>query len=123
MPDQPEAVLPIKRLKTVIERIVAQCRKEDVETVEAFNESFEFITLYQSTPEALEAVLTALLAGAAQNPEALEHMCLDLDNGLDELRWKDFFGTEGECDPRGDFREHADWSMWRVQGVDEPEPN
>lgn len=30
---------------------------------------------------------------------------------------EDAFGTEGQCDPRGDFRD-GEWSMKRVQGVD-----
>jgi len=40
-----------------------------------------------------------------------------LDAVLDELQGEDFFGTEGQCDPRGDFRDD-EWSMYRVQGVD-----
>lgn len=41
-----------------------------------------------------------------------------LDNLLEELHQCDFFGTEGQSDPRGDFR-NDDWSMNRVEGVDD----
>ena len=30
--------------------------------------------------------------------------CDYLDSIIDELRGNDFFGTEGQCDPRGDNR-------------------
>ena len=41
-----------------------------------------------------------------------------LEQILDELHGNDFFGTEGQCDPRGDFRD-GDWSMTNVQGVEQ----
>ncbi len=41
-----------------------------------------------------------------------------LDTMLDELLGQDAFGTEGQCDPRGDFRE-GDWSMDHVEGIDD----
>lgn len=37
----------------------------------------------------------------------------ELDFGLEN----DAFGTEGQCDPRGD-RRSGEWSMYHVQGVD-----
>jgi len=42
----------------------------------------------------------------------------ELDMMLDELLGQDFFGTEGQNDPRGDHRDES-WHMGRVQGVDE----
>ncbi len=41
-----------------------------------------------------------------------------LDDMLDEMAEQDFFGTERQCDPRGDFRS-SEWSMWFVDGIDE----
>lgn len=41
-----------------------------------------------------------------------------LDDVLDEGLEHDFFGTEGQCDPRGD-RRNGDWSMTRVEGIDD----
>ncbi len=40
-----------------------------------------------------------------------------LEGALEELAQNDAFGTERQCDPRGDGRD-GDWSMSRVQGVD-----
>ena len=36
---------------------------------------------------------------------------------LDELAAEDFFGTEQQLDPRGDFRTKK-WSVNKVEGVD-----
>lgn len=40
-----------------------------------------------------------------------------LEPALTELHSQDAFGTEGQNDPRGDFRVDQ-WSMDRVQGID-----
>lgn len=40
-----------------------------------------------------------------------------LDAMLNELKESDFFGTEGQLDPRGDFREGT-WDIEYVQGID-----
>ena len=37
-----------------------------------------------------------------------------LDSILDNVASQDAFGTEQQCDPRGDFRNHQ-WSMWNVE--------
>jgi hypothetical protein len=39
------------------------------------------------------------------NPEALEGIADEVNAFLDGLHDQDFFGTEGQCDPRGDHRE------------------
>lgn len=36
------------------------------------------------------------------------HICADINDWLDELRNNDFFGTEGQNDPRGSLEEHLD---------------
>lgn len=41
-----------------------------------------------------------------------------LENSLGELNGEDAFGTEGQNDPRGDFR-NGSWSMRCVEGVDD----
>ena len=53
-----------------------------------------------------------------ENPELLEDVTLDIfyDNlecFLNDLQNNDYFGTEGQFDPRGDFRENY-WSMTYV---------
>ena len=40
-----------------------------------------------------------------------------LELGLEDWAHEDGFGTERQCDPRGDGRD-GDFSMWNVQGVD-----
>jgi len=43
-----------------------------------------------------------------------------LEIGLNELASEDAFGTERQCDPRGDCRD-GEYSMYCVEGLDEPE--
>lgn len=44
--------------------------------------------------------------------EAVEYM-------LDTLQGNDFFGTEGQCDPRGDQRDDkVAYTMYHVDGID-----
>jgi len=41
-----------------------------------------------------------------------------LEPTLDEVNMQDGFGTEGQCDPRGDYR-NGEWSiMDKVEGID-----
>lgn len=53
----------------------------------------------------------------ADDEDEAEVMASDLDSMLDDLHFHDFFGTEGQNDPRGDFRDD-EWSMSYIQGVD-----
>lgn len=62
-------------------------------------------------------VLKRMLKMAKENPEDAAAFSDILEEGLDQLHSNDCFGTEGQCDPRGDFREGR-WTMDRVQGVD-----
>jgi hypothetical protein len=39
-----------------------------------------------------------------------------LEAGLNDLQECDAFGTEGQCDPRGDFR-NGTWSMDNIEGI------
>lgn len=50
-----------------------------------------------------------------ENPELLGEVTIDIFNDnlecfLNDLQNNDYFGTEGQLDPRGDFRKN-DWSM------------
>jgi hypothetical protein len=52
----------------------------------------------------------------ANNADAFSEM---LEEGLENLNSQDFFGTEGQNDPRGDFR-NGDWDMFHaIEGVDD----
>ena len=46
--------------------------------------------------------------------DAFSHM---LQDSLEDLNMQDGFGTEGQCDPRGYFRDNT-WTMWLVEGLD-----
>lgn len=51
----------------------------------------------------------------------IDALALGINDYLDELRMNDFFGTEGECDPRGDFRDSDEWTVWNIQPNKEEE--
>lgn len=45
------------------------------------------------------------------NPDDVEEWSSVLEEMLDDLHGTDFFGTEGQDDPRGDFRD-GQWSLY-----------
>jgi hypothetical protein len=61
--------------------------------------------------------LEGLKQVAATSNIAAVAMAKELEYVLDILQDEDFFGTEGQDDPRGDFREGV-WTMQKMQGVD-----
>jgi hypothetical protein len=72
---------------------------------------------YTINQQRVMKVLDNIKQQIIDNPEDAEPYQEDLEHMLDNMCSQDFFGTEGQCDPRGDRREHS-WSMWHVQGVD-----
>lgn len=56
-------------------------------------------------------ILPRLQAMIEQDGYFADLLVEDLDPWLDELSSYDFFGTERQCDPRGDFRD-GDWSLF-----------
>jgi hypothetical protein len=62
-------------------------------------------------------VLHRLIDIVTDNEDDAEVLSDELGLMIACLAQEDFFGTEGQCDPRGDFRVN-DWSMQKVQGVD-----
>lgn len=66
-------------------------------------------------------VLDALRQQVLTDEDMAEALADALDDALDVLNGEDAFGTEGQNDPRGDFRQRA-WSMRWVQGVDGVKP-
>jgi len=64
----------------------------------------------------LKRVLERIMDVAEEDEDFLDFICDELDKSLDTYNGEDGFGTEGQNDPRGDFRE-GNWSMWLVQGV------
>lgn len=64
-----------------------------------------------------QQVLENLIAFSNEGNEFAKEIAFGLEVILDDLASDDFFGTEKQCDPRGDFRDKP-WSMYKVQGVD-----
>lgn len=59
------------------------------------------------TPKTLPLIwlrLTKYVAELQDAPDAAKAFCLDLNSFLDDQASYDAFGTEGQCDPRGDQR-------------------
>lgn len=52
------------------------------------------------------------LKGMVEADEDLAWLiCDDLEVVFDQIAMDDGFGTERQCDPRGDFRD-GEWSLW-----------
>ena len=97
----------------------AKRRKRCVKgTIEAFNNT------RNSMPEARQTktqkrvvkVLERMISMAQQNEDDAEMFADGLEDMLSDIHGNDGFGTEGQCDPRGDFR-NGRWSMTNVEGV------
>jgi hypothetical protein len=71
-----------------------------------------------TTQQRVVKVLERMLEMARSNEDDAEMFSDGLEDLLTELHSNDGFGTEGQCDPRGDFRSGT-WSMDLVEGVDQ----
>lgn len=56
------------------------------------------------TPKNLDAVLEKISKQAKEDKRDAKVWCDELNEVCDRLLSEDFFGTEGQCDPRGDHR-------------------
>ena len=74
-------------------------------------------TTQTPTQQRVVAVLERMIVQARENEDDAEMFSDELEVMLTEIHSNDGFGTEGQCDPRGDFR-NGMWSMTRVEGVD-----
>ena len=63
----------------------------------------------------IELVLTRLTALSNESVDFAKEFTKDLEFILNEIHSNDGFGTEGQCDPSGDFRD-GKWTMNKVQG-------
>ena len=61
-------------------------------------------------------VLSRMLDMAKSDEDDAQMFADVLEPMLNDLHGQDAFGTEGQCDPRGDFR-NGQWSMDRVEDV------
>jgi len=71
------------------------------------------------TQSRITYVLTKLSMLAVEDEDFAAVFSDVLDMLLDDIHGQDGFGTEGQNDPRGDFRDGNVWSMDNVQGLDE----
>ena len=62
-------------------------------------------------------VLERLIEDVRENEEQADGLMEDLEIFLNGIHSMDGFGTEGQSDPRGDFR-NGTWKMTRVEGID-----
>jgi hypothetical protein len=53
----------------------------------------------------MNAAWVKLMAMAEEHPNSCRTVAVAFNDMLDELADRDFFGTEGQLDPRGDNRE------------------
>jgi hypothetical protein len=58
-----------------------------------------------------------MAARAGSDEAMLSALSRQLEEGLEDLAQQDAFGTERQCDPRGDGR-NGHWSMNFVEGID-----
>jgi len=66
----------------------------------------------------LETVLARIKDMAAKDSDDRSMFIDALELMLNDLQSQDAFGTESQCDPRGDGR-NGIWSMKRIEGIDE----
>lgn len=72
------------------------------------------------TQQRVVKVLERMIEMTRENEGDADMFCDTLEDMLDEIAQNDGFGTECQCDPRGDGRDRKGWSMHiRVEGVDE----
>lgn len=64
-------------------------------------------------------VLSRLAKMCEEDEDFAEMFSSDLETMLTDIHSQDGFGTEGQSDPRGDFR-NGRWSMNKVEPVGKP---
>ena len=74
-------------------------------------------TTKTKTQHRLSTVLSRLNSLVITDEDFAEALSDDMENLLTDIHGQDGFGTEGQNDPRGDFR-NGDFSMNYIEGVD-----
>lgn len=92
--------------QTATKRLVVEMKNWDTEIqANVFKPLNEQLGINISTLKELEEL---------PNKIDVEQYAEVLDDILDSIASDDGFGTEQQCDPRGDFRDQQ-WSMWNVE--------
>jgi len=76
--------------------------------LEMYNDDFENYLKINNLekPTNLKSIIeTFEIIFATLTKETVKEFSNVFNDWLDHLLWDDFFGTEGQCDPRGDRRE------------------
>ena len=74
---------------------------------------------YNKTQDRVLLVLDRIKAIVVESEDEAQLWSEELERLLTDIHQQDGFGTEGQHDPRGDFRDGRDWNMEYVQGYDE----
>ena len=78
------------------------------------------MTILTKQQERVLKVLERIIESVRNDDDEAGMWAHELEATLDNLYGQDAFGSEGQCDPRGDMRDEAGWSVLsRVEGVDE----
>lgn len=64
--------------------------------------------------ELLSQVFRRIQAVAETDEDMAQEFVVAVDDMLDEMLGQDAFGTEGQCDPRGDQR-NGDFDIWSLE--------
>jgi hypothetical protein len=62
----------------------------------------------------VKTVLMRIIEQLDDNDCYVDFYAEDLESMLNTNLGDDMYGTEGQCDPRGDFR-NGKWSMWNIE--------
>lgn len=97
-----------KDINILVTKRFIECMNDwDIDLLKEFLTSFTSKTELKDVNEFLQFIIN--------NDE--DDIADILDRCLDDLASQDAFGTEQQCDPRGDFR-NGDFSMWNVEDID-----
>ena len=66
-----------------------------------------------------QLMLERLIEMSNEDEDSADVIAEEFDFILEEMKNNDFFGTEGQSDPRGDQRDNKTvYTMWHVEGID-----
>lgn len=65
----------------------------------------------RTTQKNLPVVLARMIQLVNEDGDFADMLAEELEPFLNDLASDDFFGTERQCDPRGDMR-NKEWSIW-----------